>query len=82
MCTLKSFPYLIEHTLQWARDAFEGDFAQAPGSINQWLDSADYLASLARDAADSLPAAVEAVESGVFKRPDGAAGLAEALRHR
>ena len=28
VCTLKSFPYLIEHTLQWARDAFEGEFAQ------------------------------------------------------
>lgn len=24
VCTLKSFPYLIEHTLQWARDTFEG----------------------------------------------------------
>lgn len=24
MCTLKSFPYVIEHTIQWARDAFEG----------------------------------------------------------
>jgi ubiquitin-activating enzyme E1 len=25
-CTLKNFPYAIEHTLQWARDTFEGFF--------------------------------------------------------
>jgi ubiquitin-activating enzyme E1 len=27
LCTLKNFPYLIEHTIQWARDKFEGFFA-------------------------------------------------------
>ncbi|KAJ4460545.1 putative Ubiquitin-activating enzyme E1 1 [Paratrimastix pyriformis] len=29
-CTLKSFPYLIEHTIAWARSEFEGAFAEAP----------------------------------------------------
>ena len=29
-CTLKSFPYLIEHTLQWARNAFEDAFVIDP----------------------------------------------------
>jgi len=24
LCTLKNFPYQIEHTIQWARDNFEG----------------------------------------------------------
>jgi ubiquitin-activating enzyme E1 len=28
MCTLKNFPNAIEHTLQWARDLFEGVFTQ------------------------------------------------------
>ena len=31
ICTLKNFPNAIEHTLQWARDAFEGVFKQTPG---------------------------------------------------
>ncbi|CAF1494731.1 unnamed protein product, partial [Didymodactylos carnosus] len=26
MCTLKHFPYLIEHTIEWARDLFDGLF--------------------------------------------------------
>jgi ubiquitin-activating enzyme E1 len=28
ICTLKNFPNAIEHTLQWARDLFEGVFTQ------------------------------------------------------
>uniref|UniRef100_A0A7N6B0G1 E1 ubiquitin-activating enzyme n=1 Tax=Anabas testudineus TaxID=64144 RepID=A0A7N6B0G1_ANATE len=30
ICTLKNFPNAIEHTLQWARDEFEGLFKQSP----------------------------------------------------
>lgn len=30
-CTLKSFPAVIEHTIQWARDKFENCFSQKPG---------------------------------------------------
>ena len=41
MCTLKSFPYLIEHTLQWARDAFEGEFVRAPEAVGAWLEHGD-----------------------------------------
>jgi ubiquitin-activating enzyme E1 len=26
ICTIKSFPYLQEHTIQWARELFEGEF--------------------------------------------------------
>uniref|UniRef100_A0A7N6C3K4 E1 ubiquitin-activating enzyme n=1 Tax=Anabas testudineus TaxID=64144 RepID=A0A7N6C3K4_ANATE len=32
ICTLKNFPNAIEHTLQWARDEFEGLFKQSPES--------------------------------------------------
>jgi ubiquitin-activating enzyme E1 len=34
VCTLKNFPNQIEHTLQWARDYFEGVFKQAPQDAN------------------------------------------------
>ena len=54
MCTLKSFPYLIEHTLQWARDWFEGAFKQAAESANAYVaDKQQFLASL--DASTKLP---------------------------
>ncbi|XP_072238105.1 ubiquitin-like modifier-activating enzyme 1 [Leuresthes tenuis] len=37
LCTLKNFPHRIEHTLQWARDQFEGLFKQAPENVNLFL---------------------------------------------
>jgi ubiquitin-activating enzyme E1 len=30
VCTLKNFPYMIEHTIQWARELFEELFNQLP----------------------------------------------------
>lgn len=46
ICTLKNFPYAIEHTLQWARDLFEGTFKQAPDNVNQYLTQSDFIAGL------------------------------------
>jgi ubiquitin-activating enzyme E1 len=43
ICTLKNFPNAIEHTLQWARDAFEGLFTQAPDSASQYLRDPNYI---------------------------------------
>lgn len=38
ICTLKNFPNEIQHTIQWARDLFEGLFT-SPGEIaNQFLE--------------------------------------------
>ncbi|EPY75682.1 ubiquitin-like modifier-activating enzyme 1 Y-like protein [Camelus ferus] len=39
ICTLKNFPNAIEHTLQWARDEFEGLFKQPAENVNQYLTS-------------------------------------------
>ena len=35
ICTLKNFPNAIEHTLQWARDLFEGLFNAPAGHVNR-----------------------------------------------
>lgn len=37
ICTLKNFPNAIEHTLQWARDTFEGLFRQAAENAAQYI---------------------------------------------
>ncbi|TKR73072.1 hypothetical protein L596_020427 [Steinernema carpocapsae] len=37
LCTLKSFPYEIQHTIQWARDSFEGLFSNGASMANQYL---------------------------------------------
>ncbi|OQS06967.1 ubiquitin activating enzyme, E1 family, partial [Thraustotheca clavata] len=46
ICTLKNFPNAIEHTLQWARDWFEGTFFQAPSDVNAYVSTPDFLAKL------------------------------------
>ncbi|XP_066961014.1 ubiquitin-like modifier-activating enzyme 1 isoform X2 [Macrobrachium rosenbergii] len=37
ICTLTNFPNAIEHTLQWARDEFEGEFKKAAENAAQYL---------------------------------------------
>ena len=46
ICTLKNFPNAIEHTLQWARDWFEGVFNQTAADANAYLSHAGFLAQL------------------------------------
>jgi len=39
LCTLKNFPYQIEHTIQWARDYFEGTFADPSADLNNFFSN-------------------------------------------
>ncbi|XP_075691127.1 ubiquitin-like modifier-activating enzyme 1 isoform X1 [Rhinoderma darwinii] len=43
ICTLKNFPNAIEHTLQWARDEFEGLFKQPAENVNQYLSDPKFM---------------------------------------
>lgn len=43
ICTLKNFPNKIEHTLQWARDLFEGLFIQDPESALKYITDPDFI---------------------------------------
>uniref|UniRef100_T1IJL7 E1 ubiquitin-activating enzyme n=1 Tax=Strigamia maritima TaxID=126957 RepID=T1IJL7_STRMM len=43
ICTLKNFPFAIEHTLQWARDVFEGVFKQSAENAAQYLSDSKFM---------------------------------------
>ncbi|KAF2829123.1 ubiquitin-activating enzyme E1 [Ophiobolus disseminans] len=43
MCTLRSFPNRIEHTIAWAREAFDSLFVKGPEIVNLYLTQPDYL---------------------------------------
>jgi ubiquitin-activating enzyme E1 len=45
MCTLKSFPNRIEHTIAWAKDLFHTYFAGPAEIVNLYLTQPNYLAS-------------------------------------
>ena len=55
VCTLKNFPYDISHTIQWARDLFDGYFNRRPRQANdhvkeiaQMEDLSDFAQMLIR----------------------------------
>jgi len=60
ICTLKNFPNAIEHTLQWARDVFEGQFTQNPLTAAQYIEDENF-----RDKTLTLPGAqpIETLET-------------------
>lgn len=43
ICTLKNFPNAIEHTLQWARDVFEGVFVQHAENASQYISDPTFI---------------------------------------
>ncbi|KAI9336082.1 hypothetical protein BDR26DRAFT_839052 [Obelidium mucronatum] len=43
ICTLKNFPNQIEHTIQWARDIFDGLFRGPAENVNLYLTQANYI---------------------------------------
>ena len=43
ICTLKNFPNAIEHTLQWARDMFEGIFKQSAANAAQYISDPTFI---------------------------------------
>ncbi|ATZ55548.1 Bcuba1 [Botrytis cinerea B05.10] len=43
MCTLRSFPNKIEHTIAWSRELFESYFVKPAETVNLYLTQPDYL---------------------------------------
>jgi ubiquitin-activating enzyme E1 len=45
ICTLKNFPNAIEHTIQWARELFEGLFKTPTENVNLYLSQPGFVES-------------------------------------
>ena len=50
MCTLRSFPNKIEHTIAWARDLFDACFVKPAETVNLYLTQPNYLESSLKQA--------------------------------
>mgnify|MGYP001224815543 CR=1 FL=1 len=68
VCTLKNFPNQIEHTIQWARDFFEGSFKQSAEDVNAYLSQHDFLSSLERQPG-VRKGTLEALHSNLIEKP-------------
>lgn len=43
MCTLRSFPNKIDHTIAWAKSLFQGYFVDSPETVNLYLGQPNYV---------------------------------------
>lgn len=41
MCTIRNFPNLIEHTIEWGRSQFEGMFTETPRNVSDYVKDSD-----------------------------------------
>lgn len=55
MCTLRSFPNKIEHTIAWARELFESSFVKPAETANLYLTQANYLQSTLKQGGNEIP---------------------------
>ncbi len=64
LCTLKNFPHQIEHTIQWARDYFEGNFVEGPVQLKKYLENPDgYLKQTLFELKDKPSALLQRLEN-------------------
>jgi ubiquitin-activating enzyme E1 len=57
MCTLRNFPHLPDHCIEWARDIFELLFVKLGKNLESYLNNADVFIENVRDKAGSEPGA-------------------------
>ncbi|KAJ3293322.1 hypothetical protein HDU79_000431 [Rhizoclosmatium sp. JEL0117] len=49
ICTLKNFPNQIEHTIQWARDVFDGLFRGPAENVNMYLTQPNFVTTTLKE---------------------------------
>eukprot|EP01033_Poteriospumella_lacustris_P001011 gene1012-728_t len=57
MCTLRNFPHLPDHCIEWARDIFELLFVKLGKNLESYINNADVFIDNIRDKAGSEPGA-------------------------
>ncbi|KAM6325297.1 ubiquitin-like modifier-activating enzyme 7 [Podargus strigoides] len=79
LCTLRFFPRTIQHTLQWARDEFEGLFQLPAEHVNRFMEDPAFLEQLLPGQALKV---LEQVWGSLWERPrDWCDCVRWALRH-
>lgn len=52
LCTLRSFPNKIDHTIAWAKNLFQDYFADAPENVNLYLSQPNFVESTLKQSGD------------------------------
>ena len=68
LCTLRSFPNKIDHTIAWAKSLFQGYFADSPESVNLYLTQPNYVEQTLKQNPD-IKGTLENIANYLNKRP-------------
>lgn len=69
LCTLRSFPNKIDHTIAWAKSLFQGCFVEAPENVNLYLKQDNFVDQLLKQAGDAV-GIVESIVKYVQEKPE------------
>ena len=67
MCTIKSFPNQIDHTIAWAKEQFKGTFTEPAENVNLYLGTSNFL-QLAKDQG-MQPSQINMIRASLENRP-------------
>lgn len=68
LCTLRSFPNKIDHTIAWAKSLFQGYFADSPESVNLYLSQPNYVEQTLKQNPD-IKGTLENISNYLNNRP-------------
>lgn len=70
VCTLRHFPNAIEHTIQWARDRFEGFFTNYIVDAEKFINDENYLLDLVSERKKSTLETLQSIKTALIdERP-------------
>ncbi|SCU79074.1 LAFA_0B00540g1_1 [Lachancea sp. 'fantastica'] len=68
LCTLRSFPNKIDHTIAWAKSLFQGYFAEGPENVNLYLTQPNFVEQTLKQAGD-VKGILESISDSLTNRP-------------
>ncbi|SCU79365.1 LAMI_0A08504g1_1 [Lachancea mirantina] len=68
LCTLRSFPNKIDHTIAWAKSLFQGYFTEAAENVNFYLTQKNFVEQTLKQAGD-VKGILETISDALSNRP-------------
>ncbi|CCK71076.1 E1 ubiquitin-activating protein UBA1 KNAG_0G00180 [Huiozyma naganishii CBS 8797] len=68
LCTLRSFPSKIDHTIAWAKSLFQGYFFEAPENVNLYLSQPNFVEQTMKQSGD-VKGILESINDSLNKKP-------------
>lgn len=68
LCTLRSFPNKIDHTIAWAKSLFQGYFTDAAENVNLYLSQPNFIEATLKQSGD-VKGTLQSISQSLNERP-------------